>query len=344
MNALLSSPPATSAPPFAAVPAGPVRRLFVELTDLKRIESFGHPGSLASYRFGNALERLVRIKAIDGDIAKQQLRQLAVDHLTLGIIATRCGAMDIDALKELDIAPEVIERTFDAALDEHAAAIPTSLRDEVRQSLGRQIHGGGAASTPRPIAGDAAFTDLVDRMRREPRAGATAMGRSRVLVTPTESQAEHSYVTAILATILAGWSAEDQPVDAGECFATGMLHHVHNAYLPDSGFSGEVLLGDALPSVLRTARDRAKQAIASVADRIDAAADRMSHLETPESRCNNAADAIDRVLQSRYHERVANFDSGRINAELELVHEGPLQSFQQATLVRLGIEEPNAAG
>ena len=313
-----------------------MRRLFVELTDLKRIESFGHPGSLASYRFGLALESLVRGDGVDDDAAADRLRTLAIDHVTLGIVATRCGAMDIDALRELAVAPETMQRTFTAAVDEHMDAVSPNMRDSILESLRRQIHGGDPVSQPRPVAGDAAFSDLVDRLRREPRAGATAVGRTRVLVTPTESQAEHCYVTALLATVLAGWAGD---ADVGECFATGMLHHLHNAYLPDSGFSGEVLLGDDLSVVLDAARGRAKTAIPTVAHRIDQAADRMSHLETSESRCNNAADAIDRVLQSLYHERVAAFDSRQINAELELVHQGPLQTFQQSMLDQLGIED-----
>ena len=158
---------------------------------------------------------------------------------------------------------------------------------------------------------------------------------------PTESQADHCYLVALLATLLSPLMTDDAGVAAkpGEVFLTGLFHHAHNAVLPDGGFSAEVLLGGSLGEVIELARQSAASTLPHAFGRaIRTAADRMSHLRTAESRTCNAADAIDRVLQAHYHEQVAKFDAVEVSRRLELVHEGPLQSFQNDMLRAVGIE------
>ncbi len=57
---------------------------------------------------------------------------------------------------------------------------------------------------------------------------------------PPENHAEHCLAVAVYGVLLAPRYGADPSV----VFLAGLAHHLHNARLPDSGFTGEALLGD----------------------------------------------------------------------------------------------------
>ena len=71
----------------------------------------------------------------------------------------------------------------------------------------------------------------------------------------------------LLVGALAVYAVVASPIDGADptaVFVASMAHHLHNAAMPDSGFSGEVLLGGALDAVIARARDGAQQRLAGV--------------------------------------------------------------------------------
>ena len=62
------------------------------------------------------------------------------------------------------------------------------------------------------------------------------------MLEPPEGHGDHCLVVAVLAAVL----APRYGADPARPFLAGMAHHLHNAALPDSGFAGEMLLGEHL--------------------------------------------------------------------------------------------------
>ena len=118
----------------------------------------------------------------------------------------------------------------------------------------------------------------------------------------------------------------------------GIAHHLHNSVLPDSGFAGEILLGDELQPLMRRLFERELATLAlPVAATVRAALGTIGDADTPEGRAFNAADVMDRVLQMRQYDRVAAFTTSQALDDLQLVHAGPLQAFHQAVLSEAGL-------
>ena len=91
-------------------------------------------------------------------------------------------------------------------------------------------------------------------------------------------------------------------------FLAGLAHHFHNAYLPDSGFAGEELLGDHLLPIMDrfTAKSLAQLPAGSSPTRVrDAPARSSPDADTPEARAFHAADVLDRVLQMDHYAQVS---------------------------------------
>ncbi len=220
------------------------------MSDLKRIESAAFEGTFASNRFTAALSRLT-IAARSGEEALRiESAGLAMEETAAAIVATRAGGMTASTLAELGMQPADIGRRFASAIDEHSGAITDELAVQLRAVVAT-VH----PSSPPPPAVRA----LARRLVTEPRAGATAVGKSRVLVVPAENHAEHCYVTAVNAVVLAGGFG----ADIGEVFFTAMIHHLHNAFLPDAGYGGEMMLGDHLHAVVDAARQKALRLFAA---------------------------------------------------------------------------------
>ena len=175
---------------------------------------------------------------------------------------------------------------------------------------------------------------FAEALIRQPRAGATCPGKGRIILEPPEGHGDHCLVVAVLATLLATrFGAEPEPA-----FLAGLAHHLHNAALPDSGFAGEMLLGEHLEPVMARLFERELATLSSpLADATRHALSAIKDASTPVGRAFPAADVIDRVLQMRHYEQVAQFTTSQALDDMDLVHAGPVQSFHIAVLRDAGL-------
>ncbi len=289
---------------------GPLTPLAAELGDLKRTRDASSPDSLAVRAFRRAWGRLAA-----GEDAQAVALSTAADALA----AARLGGID-RAVLEAAGTPDpatILRRSF----DEIAGPIAPALRAALRSHLGQD-------------ASPAAAPAFAEALIRQPRAGATCPGKLRLVLEPPENHGDHCLVVAVLGAVLAGTYGADPAV----VFVAGLAHHLHNALLPDSGFAGEILLGDELAPLMRRLFERELATLAPpVAATVRAALATIGDAETPEGRAFNAADVMDRVLQMRQYDRVASFTTAQALDDLELVHAGPLQAFHQAVLAEAGL-------
>ena len=284
--------------------------LAAELGDLKRIRDATSPDSLAVRAFRRAWGRLA---------AGEDARTVALSTTADALAAARLAGIDHAVLVAVGVADPlaVLQRSF----DEVAGPLPPGLRADLRASLGQT-----AAAAPAPAFAEALI--------RQPRAGATCPGKPRLVLEPPENHGDHCLVVAVLGAVLAGHYGAD-PATA---FVAGMAHHLHSAALPDSGFAGEILLGDELAPLMRRLFDRELATLAPpVAATVRAALATIGDAATPEGRAFNAADVMDRVLQMRQYDRVASFTTSQALDDLELVHAGPIQAFHHAVLAEAGL-------
>ncbi len=168
----------------------------------------------------------------------------------------------------------------------------------------------------------------------QPRAGATRPGRPRLALMPSESHAEHCWVVAVGAVLAAQREGANPTVP----FLAGLTHHLHNAVLPDSGFAGESLIAEHLADVqteLRTAALAELQP--DLRSRVASILEEIVRAGTPEARAFHTADVLDRVLEMKWHARTAGFTLQEALVELELVHEGPLQTFGDDVVAAAGL-------
>ena len=189
----------------------------------------------------------------------------------------------------------------------------------------------GATHDPAHVPG------FVPLLASQPRAGAVAADAPRLVLSPQENHAEHCWSVAVMAAMLAEfWS--DGAAEVGDVFLLGMAHHFPNAWLPDGGFAGELVLGDDLGPIFSQLNARACAMLPDTIARrcCDVLALKDSDA-TPIGQVFNAADVIDRVLQQRHHAAQASFRLCDATETRGLVHEGPLQSFQNRILSEAGL-------
>ena len=154
------------------------------------------------------------------------------------------------------------------------------------------------------------------------------------MLQPAENHADHSLIVAVVAALLSPLYDAD-PADA---FLAGMCHHLHNATMPDSGFTGEMLLADALYSVIQTARARAIAELPVALGRhIGLLLSEIGTDQTAVARAFHAADVLDRVLEIEHHLTGASLTMGTVLGDYELVHAGPVKAFQDAVLAQAGL-------
>ncbi len=290
--------------------------LFDDIGALKRTRRAGASHSVAAGLFAHAWRR-----AIDG----VNLGDVARETTALAIAASRLGAIDgailaragLDATQRLAVIGEAFDRA--------AGPVPSEQREELRSTL----------------TGDAdlaSFEDVpmfVFALADQPRAGATAPDAPRLVLDPPESHAEHCLAVCVYAVL----AAPRYETSGEEAFLLGMVHHLHNAVLPDSGFAGELLLGTHLDAIV----DRFTEGV--LADLPETLAARARDVRTrllpstdePEARAFHAGDVIDRVLQVRQYARVAAFEMSHALDDLELVHAGPIQRFHLGVLAEAGL-------
>ena len=158
--------------------------------------------------------------------------------------------------------------------------------------------------------------------------------RVRIILQPAESHAEHCLVVAVYGVLL----APRYGADLGTVFLAGLAHHLHNAAMPDSGFTGETLLGPHLEPVMRRATEAALDELApDLRARIVAARAILPDAATPEGRAFHAADVLDRVLEIAQHLRAAGLTMSEVLGEMGLVHDGPVKPFHDAVLAEMGL-------
>ncbi len=284
--------------------------LAAELGDLKRVYDAASPESLAVRAFRRGWARV---------IAEGDTRAVALSVTADTLAAVRLGGIDKAVLDTVGVTDglAVLRRSF----DEVCRPIAAVLRTELRESLGGDV-------------GTQAVPGFVEALIRQPRAGATCPGKPRIVLEPAENHGDHCLSVAVLGVALSGHYG----ADPATVFLAGLAHHLHNAVLPDSGFAGEMLLGDELGPVMDRLFDRALQTLpVSVADKVRAALAMICNAETPEGRAFHAADVMDRVLQMKHYEDIARFTTSQALDDLELVHAGPVQAFHHAVLREAGL-------
>ncbi|WP_375403830.1 hypothetical protein [uncultured Sphingomonas sp.] len=286
--------------------------LFRELGDLKRIRSADRPGTIADRLFADGWAALAAGVPASDVMARTVAAALA---------AARLGDLDLAKLRALGLGNEavvILERAF----DEVAAGLDPALAARLRPALA------AGAPDPGPVP------DFVGKLTRQPRAGVTCPGRPRIMLQPPENHAEHSLMVAVYAVIAAPWYDAD-PVVA---FVASMAHHFHNAAMPDSGFSGEVLLGDALDAVIDRAREMAMVELApAVAEQVRAALAPIGGDVAPHARAFHVGDVLDRVLEIEQHLRAATVTMGEVLGTYGLVHDGPVKGFHDHILSQVGL-------
>ncbi len=297
--------------PDGAAPAR-MRELLGELGDLKRTRSAGRHGSVAERGFVAAWAALCAGEEADAVVETSVAAALA---------AARLGDMDVDKLRELGLddtaTAAVLRRAFDAvapALDPEQAAI-------LGASLGKDL----------PVG---LVPPFVAALCEQPRAGATCPGKPRILLEPPENHAEHCWAVAVFGALL----SPRYGADATTVFLAGLAHHLHNASMPDSGFTGEMLLEEHLVPVCAAATERALDELPpDLRGDIVEARGILPDADTPEGRAFHAADVIDRVTQMAQHLRVATVTMPVLLDEWALVHDGPVKAFHETVLAEMGL-------
>ncbi|WP_051907845.1 hypothetical protein [Flavimarina sp. Hel_I_48] len=303
-------------------PMGALKEMLPELQDLKRQQPAHYTKSIASSLFTESWERLLYGKNPKDIALRITLKAL------LAIVLPGC---DGHFFKTAGIDQKSAETILKSAFYEQ---IGDRIDSRLYQNLWKEI--------PELVAEFFVETNFrkkldpydskywfVEALCNQPRAGATKPGMSRLLLVPPEMHSEHCLITAVYAVLLSpGFNAE-----IGLPFLTGLTHHLHNAVLPDCGFAGEIALGEYLHPIIENSRAEAlKHVDKKSSEHIMNAILNHENLENAEGRSSSAADVLDRVLDIKWRVRAASVIEKDVLDDLELVHDGPIKSFQMEVL------------
>ena len=315
--------------------------LFRQLNDLKRIRVADKNGSIAQRLFVRSWARLV---------AGEPLETVALSETANAVVAAKLAGIDAQILRDGGVGELALLAILQRAFDAGAGVLPAPFAARLRAQISTEsdarpkVH-----DTPKVHDSDNSMEsgarlkvhdsddalEFVELLARQPRAGATRPGHARVVLEPTENHAEHCAIVAVncvLASSLYG-------ADAGEAFLTGMSHHFHNAYLPDAGDAGDVLLGEYHAPLLQTFRERSiAQLPDELAQQARAALDNVFRADTPASKSFQVADSLDRVLEMEWHARSAEFTLSVALEEMDIIHPGPVQAFQLEIMRETGLK------
>ncbi len=281
-----------------------------EIGELKRVRSAGRDGSFAERLFSNGWSRLSAGVPV-ADALGGSVRD--------ALCGTRLGDIDPAAMRDLGIVEQGVDQIRERALRDAAVAIDPSLATII----------GCPQSTSR-----AALPEFVSLLARQPRAGVTCPGRPRLIFEPAENHAEHCVIVAVYGVLLSPLFG----ADPATVWLASMAHHFHNAFLPDSGFTGEVMLGAALETVMRRATERClSQLPPALSARVENALAILPDASTSEGRAFHAADTLDRVWQIDQHLRAGRIGLDVVLGEMALVHDGPAKPFQDGVLRAAGL-------
>ncbi|MCP3063654.1 hypothetical protein LXT21_33260 [Myxococcus sp. K38C18041901] len=281
-----------------------LRPLLSELMDLKRTRTPDHPEGLAAHGFRRAWAALA---------AGMEPGAVALQETARAVAAVRLCGLDADLLQRAGLSPLDATRVLRRGLDAVAGPLDASLREQLSLAL---MPSSEAAHGPPPA--------FVERLVRQPRAGATFPGRARLVVSPQESHADHCYAVAVGAVLVSPHFGAAPALP----FLAGLSHHLFNAALPDAGYSGEALLGDFLAPLMKRLTEAAlTQLPPRLSEAVRQALTLTGNVDSAEARAFNAADTLDRVLELEAHARAAAFTLRQALEDLELLHPGPLQAF-----------------
>ena len=288
--------------------------LFRELIHLKRIRVAGRKGSLAERLFLRAWGRL---------IAGEPLESVALEETARAVAATLLAGIDARVLADAGVPDatrrSILQRAFDAA----AGGVDLELAGHLRAAVSPGSDEFVLETLP----------PFVHRLAAQPRAGATRPGHPRAVLEPAENHAEHCAVVAVNGVLAAGVFGADP---AGP-FLTGLAHHLHNAYLPDAGDAGDVLLGEHLRPIMETFRARALAELpTALHEPIHRSLAAVYRADYPEARSFQAADSLDRVLEMEWHARSAAFTLDVALGDMDIIHPGPVQAFQLEVMRAMG--------
>ena len=283
-----------------------------ELGDLKRLRDATSSDSLATRLFRRCWGSLV---------AGQPIHEVALVGTGSAVAACRLGGIDRSVLEMAGLTSDEAGAVMVRGLDEMGGSIDAALVAQLRQHLSIPLWSGSVPA-------------FAEALIRQPRAGATCPGKPRIVLEPPEGHGDHCMIVAVLACLVAPRFG----ADPGQAFLAAMTHHLHNAHLPDSGFAGEMLLGDHLGPIMQTLFARELATLpADLAAASRAALDLIGMADNPVGRAFNAADVIDRVLQMAHYDQVAQFRTAQALDDLHLVHAGPVQAFHYDILRDAGL-------
>ena len=287
----------------------PLRELLVELNDIKRVRSAGRDGSIAERLFLQAWAAL----AGGADPAA-----LALDITAKALAASRLGDLDAAFLAVAGLSQEQASDVLVRGFDEVAGPLDPGLAERLRACLSAPRDW-----TPGPLPQFALL------QADQPRAGVTCPGKPRILLEPPENHAEHCLVVAVYGVALSPFYGADPTT----VFVAALAHHLHNALMPDAGFTGEILLGDHLDAVIATLSERALSELDAPLREVVASSRKiLTDDRTAEGRAFHAADVVDRVLQIAQHLRAASLTMDTVLGEMALVHDGPVKDFHDRVL------------
>lgn len=291
-----------------------LKRLLGEIGDLKRVRSAGRDGSIATRLFRAAWSELTAGAPV-AEVARRVTAQ--------ALAAARLGDLDRPLLQDAGLSSAEVGGVLCRAVEEIAAPVPEPLRSALIAAI----------AVPPPNR-PGSVPRFVPSLEAQPRAGVTCPGRPRIILEPAENHAEHCLVVAVYGVILAPRYGADPAV----VFLAALAHHLHNAGMPDSGFTGEMLLGDRLDAVMRHFIDDALASLDPALRRqVVAARACLADAETPEGRAFHAADVVDRVMEIAQHLRATSLTMETVLGEMALVHDGPVKPFHDGVLAEMRI-------
>ena len=303
---LLSTPPQSVSKTATA-------SLFAEVQDLKRIAPAGTRYSLADNLYVAAW-RSVLAGEDWTTIADRTCATAVLYVLFPGIDHRFFRAAKFSPSQIAEVCNQAFERTIKGRLDtETAERMRVALKDVINSFV-----------RPTEVATET-LPEVVELLRTQPRAGATHPEHPRLVLSPAESHADHCLMTAVYA----GLCAAEYGADPGEAFVCGLAHHLHNAYLPDCGWAGELALEPYLTQVITECRATALTNLPEhLRPRIKHVLRHHESLATPEGFAISAGDTLDRVLDVKWRVKAAAVTDAKVLGDLDLVHPGPLKDFQ----------------
>lgn len=305
----------TASPTDAVPDLGGLTRLFGEMGDLKRVRAAHISGSLTEVAFRESWSAL---------ISGEDPERVALGVTAKFVAAARLGGLDRGVLLRGGLSDAEATAVLRDSFDSVSKPIPSRVSSLLREALSWHV-----------IAGRDAPPAFAGALARQPRAGCTRPGRPRLVLEPPESHADHCQTVAVYAVLLADLFGSEPH----EAFMAGLAHHLHNAGMPDAGFTGEMMLGEHLPSMMGRFTDEALEELpGGLRSGIRAVLSRIGDADDPLGRAFNAADVIDRVLQMRHYAREASFTMDQALEEMDLVHDGPVKAFHETVLSRSGLD------